>query len=281
MKWIVSLCFIVGFSQQALAWGQEGHAIVAEVAQRRLSKEASDAIAKVLNPDGTKPTLTLPSLASGASWADDYRATHPETGPWHFINAPLASAITWPGDCNSNCVVSKLDDLPNDLRCETDPEKKLNALKFAVHFIGDARQPLHTVKEASGGNDIHVHMLIPGDICEGRTCLVAHEWQSLHEVWDTTIIMKTVFAWGSYVDALEKGWLKTADVAKESQGAPLDWANEAHAIAKDVWVSEGATLDRAYYKLAKPKVEAQLGRAGLRLARYLNEAYASNACPIK
>jgi hypothetical protein len=24
-----------------------------------------------------------------ASWADDYRRDHPETGPWHYVDVPL------------------------------------------------------------------------------------------------------------------------------------------------------------------------------------------------
>jgi hypothetical protein len=281
MKWIACLGFLLAASEPALAWGPEGHSIIAEIAQRRLSKEASDAISKLLNPDGTMAAFTLPSLGSVASWADDYRDSHHETGPWHFIDAPLNAAITWPQDCGDACVVSKLNDLRNDLRCGTDRDKQIEALKFAVHFVGDAHQPLHTVKEATGGNDIHVHMLIPGDICDGKTCLVAHEWQNLHEVWDVTLITKSYWSWGAYVEGLEKGWLATADVAKEQQGTPLDWANEAHAIAKDVWVADGATLDNFYYKKAKKKLDVQLGRAGLRLARYLNDVYGSTACPVQ
>jgi hypothetical protein len=83
------LLLLVALPQQAIAWGPEGHSIVAEIAQRRLSKEAADAIAKILAPKPDTPVLALPSLAPIASWADDHRALHPETGAWHFINAPL------------------------------------------------------------------------------------------------------------------------------------------------------------------------------------------------
>jgi hypothetical protein len=272
---------LLALPQQALAWGPEGHSIVAEIAQRRLSKEASDAIAKLFNPDGTLPAFSLPSLASAGSWADDFRDGHPETGDWHFIDAPLNGPINWPQDCGSACVVSKLNDLKREVRCETDRDKKIEDLKFAVHLVGDVHQPLHTVKEEVGGNTIHVHMLIAGDICKNKTCLVANEWQNLHQVWDVTLITKSYWSWGAYVDGLEKGWLATADVAKEQQGEPLDWANETHAIAKDVWVPDAATLDDFYYRKVRKKLDAQLGRAGLRLARYLNDIYAAPACPAQ
>lgn len=268
--------------QRAWAWGQEGHSIVAEIAQRRLSKDAASEIAKILATSPDTPVLALPSFASFASWADDFRAAHPETGGWHFINAPLNLPIDMARDCPAakECVVSKLEKLRNDLRCEPDPTKKLEALKFAVHLVGDAHQPFHTVDEEQGGNGVNVHMVIPGKICENRTCLIAHEWQNLHEVWDTTLIMKTVFAWGAYVDALEAGWLATADVARESAGTPLDWAQETHAVAKSFWVADAATLDQFYYRKTPKIIDQQLGRAGLRLARFLNDAYSSNVCPV-
>jgi hypothetical protein len=274
------LLLLVALPQKAIAWGPEGHSIVAEIAQRRLSKQAADAIAKILAPTPDTPVLALPSLASIASWADDYRALHPETGPWHFINTPLNAPVDRARDCASECVVSKLESLRNDLRCGPDADKA-DALKFAVHLVGDVHQPFHTVREDAGGNTIHVHMLIPGDICENSTCLVAHEWQNLHEVWDVTLLTKTFFSWGSYVEGLENGWLAKADTAKESQGAPLDWATETHALAKDFWVADAATLDAFYYRKAKKIVDQQLGRAGLRLARYLNEVYSASACPIQ
>lgn len=285
----VSLLLLLGASQQAFAWGQEGHSIIAEIAQRRLTREAADSIAKVLAPQPGAPVLSLPSFASVASWADDHREDHPETGAWHFIDGPLRETLDLNRDCPSNkgCVVSKLESLKNDLRCGLDAGKA-EALKFAIHLVGDAHQPFHTVKEEAGGNAIHVHMLIPGDICK-KSCVIAHEWQNLHEVWDSTLITKTFYSWGSYVDGLEKqdgpenerGWLAKADVAKESQGTPLDWANEAHAIAKDFWVADGATLDQFYYRKAKKVVDQQLGRGGLRLARYLNNVFSASTCPMQ
>ena len=54
----------VACCEQAGAWGQEGHSIVAEIAQQRLSSQAATAVESVL---GRR------SLASVASWPDDVR----------------------------------------------------------------------------------------------------------------------------------------------------------------------------------------------------------------
>jgi hypothetical protein len=39
-------------------------------------------------------------------------------------------------------------------------------------------------------------------------------------------------------------------------------------------------LDEDYLNKAKPIIDRQLGVAGLRLARFLNEAYGSTQCPV-
>jgi len=57
---------------------------VAEIAQRRLNDAARDTISTILK--NVSPALDHASLASFASWADDYRVTHPETTNWHFVD---------------------------------------------------------------------------------------------------------------------------------------------------------------------------------------------------
>jgi hypothetical protein len=64
-------------------------------------------------------------------------------------------------------------------------------------------------------------------------------------------------------------------------GTPVDWALESHALGRQVWrkTPADAKLDAAYLGWAEPILMRQLGLAGLRLARFLNEAYASDDCP--
>src|SRR6185295_3634404 len=104
----------------ALAWGQEGHAIVAEIAQRRLSDEARAAVASIFRT--VSPVLTYASLASFASWPDDYRPHHLETTNWHFVDIPLAENTYDPArDCKpddkfGDCIIAELARLKDELR---------------------------------------------------------------------------------------------------------------------------------------------------------------------
>jgi nuclease S1 len=278
------LCALAG---DVLAWGQEGHSIIAEVAQQRLSAPAARMVATLLKGR---------SLASIASWADDVRDTRPETGGWHFVDIPLdVPTYKSERDCKANaekgdCIIAELERLANDLRC-TSGEAQTEALKFAVHFVGDIHQPLHTVAEKGGGNDVAVDVFMRG-LATCPTCGAAHTPTNLHVVWDSTLIQKTVWAWGSYVDRLETGWLATSPEAKAEDpvknpaapdaGALRQWAEETHRQAPKVWYLRPAddVLDDRYLRDVLPVLDRQLGIAGLRLARFLNAAFDSS-CPTR
>jgi S1/P1 Nuclease len=277
----LSAMLAVVFCGEALAWGQEGHSIVAEIAQRRLSPEAARAVEQLLGRGH--------SLASVASWADDVRDARPETFNWHFVDIPLAvrkynAARDCAEDAKSGfCIVAELDALRNDVRCASGGDQ-VEALKFAVHFVGDIHQPLHTVHEAEGGNDIKVDLFMRGQVC-GGTCEPGHIATNFHAAWDFGLIEKVVFDWGAYVDRLEDGWLKSPEATRPGidGGTFVDWAEETHALAPIVWNGRRAddVLDDRYLREVQPILDRQLGVAGLRLAKFLNEAFNSRDCPVR
>lgn len=79
---------------------------------------------------------------------------------------------------------------------------------------------------------------------------------------------------------LEEGWLRSTDAQGVAGGTPLDWAEEAHTLARKVWndVPPTRVLDDSYYLNVLPIVDRQLSLAGVRLARFLNEALAERSC---
>jgi hypothetical protein len=258
-----------------VAWGPDGHSIVAEIAQRRLTPEAAAMVADLLGRGH--------SLASIASWADDIREARPQTYNWHFVDIPIG-IVTYvekrdcKADAKGDCVVLELGRAKDDLRCAKG-EARADALRFAVHFVGDIHQPLHTVLEALGGNQIKVDVFMRGMTCTG-TCEPSHVPSNLHMAWDVDLIHATVWDWGRYVDRLEDGWLKSDEASKPGidGGTPEQWANETHAVAPTVWNGRRAdnVLDDAYYRAMLPILDRQLGVAGLRLARFLNDAAAGH-----
>jgi len=276
---IISAALGLTLIAPAAAWGPEGHSVVAEIAQRRLSPEGANMVATLLGRGH--------SLASIASWPDDVRDQRPETYNWHFADIPIAIATySAARDCKpdkekGDCIVAALGRLKDELACGS-PDKKVDALKFVVHFLGDIHQPLHTVDEFKGGNGIKVDIFMRGATCTG-TCEPKHIASNFHLAWDEGLINAMVWDWGAYVDRVEAGWLKSADARAPGidGGTPEQWANETHGFAQTVWQLRPAdnVLDDRYLRDVLPILDRQLGVAGLRLARFLNDAAVAKCTP--
>lgn len=265
------LGLVLGTSS-ACAWGGSGHAIIGEVAQRNLAPVAAAGVAELLGSGA--------SLASIGSWADDERARDPSTARWHFVSIPLSAAEYDPlRDCvaetTGDCILAEIERERATVACETAPlAERQRALKFLVHFVGDLHQPLHTVLEARGGNQIAV-TVVTREKVNGDDPFNTN----LHAAWDGALIDKTVWSWGTYLERLETG---PAEVnASLLQGTPVDWANESHAVAARIVANIPANfvLDDVYRVAALPDLDRQLTLGGLRLATVLNDAFEARLCP--
>ncbi|MEH2480435.1 hypothetical protein V1282_003792 [Nitrobacteraceae bacterium AZCC 2146] len=135
LLWTVACCSL---ATQALAWGPDGHSIVAEIAQREVSLPTREAIDKLLQHR---------TLASISAWADDVKFTdHPETYPWHFTDMPLKNEKYSPTDCHwldkktnteyRTCLNTALEELKTQVKCAASDDAKRDALRYIVHLVG-------------------------------------------------------------------------------------------------------------------------------------------------
>jgi nuclease S1 len=264
-----------GAPRAAWAWGSDGHVIVARIAERHLSPRARQRL---------RPLLDGRSLADIASWADDWRDGHPETAPWHFVDIPLAAAgYDASRDCpRGACAVDALAAQIALLRDRAAPiETRRRALRFVVHLLADLHQPLHAATDdaAPGGSDRG------GNTVKARLSLGAGEFPyhsaptgNLHAIWDSDLIDSQHRQQEAYVAALAK---LPEPIARLQAGTLVDWANEAHQVARDVVYRDlpppdaagVRQLDEGYAARCRPAIEKQLQRAGVRLARVLDESF--------
>jgi hypothetical protein len=166
----------------------------------------------------------------------------------------------------------------------TGAEEQRLALQFLLHLVGDLHQPLHAADNHDhGGNDIRVKGAgsPPGN---------------LHHYWDTVFVRRL----GTRADDVSReliAGISDDDRRAWSAGSPADWAKESFQIARnrvygplqhtsahsgtgadlDAGISGGGrprpvTLDERYEADAGNVVAGQLQRAGVRLARLLNDA---------
>jgi hypothetical protein len=245
-------------SVTAVAWGPEGHSLVARIADEQLTPAAHARVAAILAPGQT--------MASIASWADDVRRSRRETAPWHYIDIPIDQPhLDMVRDCPKNdCVIAKIADLRKTLLNPATPAgEQREALMFLVHFIGDMHQPLHCAdNKDQGGNGVHV---------------VFHERQTnLHSAWDSGLLSRLAPA-DELFPVLSAESLRRKK--KWSKGTVEQWAEQSHRAAQKVVygrlpkVAPGtpAVLDAQYEKIAGPLIREQLEKAGVRLAAVLNE----------
>lgn len=266
----------------AFAWGEQGHSIVAELAQRRLGTEARRAVETILGPGV--------SLASVSSWADDWRADgHPETTRWHFVDVDVANpAYDAARDCKA--VEGKGDCIVAELRRATEvlsapglaARDKRTALMLVVHLVGDLTQPLHCSERAgdAGGNGVRVSF-------EGRK---EHRTSTtLHAVWDEALIADRVYDWGAFVTDLEANVMPALDATNVESGSLEEWVNDCHKAGIDAYrlLPQAAeqpggspaplALGKDYGDATYEMLRTQLAKGGLRLARTLNDAFAKAA----
>lgn len=272
---VLAAALLLAACTAALAWGSSGHSIVGEIAQRRLDAAAQKGVADLLGPGA--------SLASIASWADDVRANDPTTTRWHFVDIP-GSAATYDSarDCKmvegqGDCLIAAIDREMASVACPAlSVDERARALKFLVHLVGDLHQPLHTIDDQHGGNGVKV-TITTQEAVHGDLPFNAN----LHQAWDETLIDKTTWSWGGYVDQLENGWLKTADLTPAKAGTTIEWANDSHRLAIELMktVPANIVLDDTYRKDHLAMLDRQLGLGGVRLAMMLNNAFAAGRCP--
>lgn len=265
----------------ALAWGTEGHALIADIAALRLTPAARHGVQRLLSRGDHE------TLESIASWADARRHDRPGTGSWHYVDIPLAAqGYRASRDCpRGACVVHKLAHFADQLSdSDTSAAQRLRALKYVVHFVGDIQQPLHASDhDDKGGNEV--------------TLTYFGRHTNLHQVWDSRILeqalglhMRAHFEYDHAAVQRHAERLLDDTTAAERQRwagaiddshltpAAIRWANQAHRMA--VQVAYGKLPDdrhgqwqTRYQAIAWRAVRRQLQRGGVRLAAVLNAAF--------
>jgi hypothetical protein len=246
-----------------VAWGPKGHEVVGTIAQQLLNDDTEKAV---------KDLLGDVTLASVANWADDVRHTsqYAYSAPYHYADMPRGvDEFDLSRDCPAEgCVVQAINDYCAVLADTSKPkDKRAEALKFLVHFVGDIHQPLHAgYADDKGGNSISVRLF--------------NKKTNLHSVWDSGLIDHQ----GKDADTLASDLLSKLNATKTAKWTavldPSDWATESHGLAvshayahpngSPVLANENLGTD--YYDDGIDVVNEQLSKAGVRLAAILNHA---------
>jgi len=252
----IAVAFVLSaMSFHATAWGPNAHRIVAELADQRIAAGTRAETRRLLATSGHT------TLAEIANWADEVRGDPNQrslgkaTSRQHFINFADAQCRYDAGRvcAQGQCVVAAIDRNAGILgdRSRSDVERA-QALRFLVHFVADAHQPLHAgYRDDRGGNEYQIQF-------DGKGT-------NLHAIWDSPVLASRRLGWREHAEQLR---LRPSDKAA---GTPRQWAEESCRITRDGGIyPRGHRIDRRYLESMRPVAERRLRQAAMRLAMLLD-----------
>lgn len=237
-----------------VSWGFKGHRAVATIAQKHLGANTAYVVSAYLKGEQMEDVST---------WADENR--NPATAPWHYINLPLGLSrdafvkAVQESDNNVYTAILKTEATLKDASASADAKNE--ALKYLIHLVGDAHQPMHVSrKEDKGGNSIQLRFNGQGT--------------NLHSLWDSKLIDKEGLSQEDIVKTYDTA--KAADIKKWQSDGPIEWLWESYQITTELYANAkpGQDIDEVYYQKYIPVVRKRIDQAGIRLAGELNRVLA-------
>ncbi|HZH99179.1 MAG TPA: S1/P1 nuclease, partial [Fimbriimonadaceae bacterium] len=279
MKKLLLPCLLALLPVSSFAWIDTGHMVVAAIAERDLKPAVRSKVIDLLKVGGTEKTR---DLYGAACWADDTKTN--ENGPWHYINyyfkedgspgrgKPLEENVAWAINKFSKVLANR----------NAPKEERADALRYILHFVGDAHQPMHSVARETGahpdgdrgGNDFKINP--PGDMSPVP--------RNLHFLWDIG---------GGLFKRVERPLSPTGEqqirelaaaiaknnprksVANLQEQDPFRWSKESFELAKSraYKLEENARPGPAYLQSVRDISASRSAAAGYRLADLLNRLF--------
>ena len=263
-KWFRTVAAMVVAPTIVMAWGPEGHTVIAKVAFDGLSPTAKAKLSQIIS-GGVQPlnashpgTCQLDAknpLGPVVSFSDATTnlANYPDcirynsftaSEPWHFDDIPLCAEFDilpdkkpWcsPGGCLS-------DELPHYIDVLADPKSSakdaLEALAFVVHFIGDMHQPLH-MEENNDRGGLKVSISVAKDAFPTGAHVSAKQ---LHALWDGPLVTvglgdesSAEATIAAAVGASASNWTQNTDTIAGIDQQIKVWIADTHMLAKPAY----------------------------------------------
>lgn len=262
----------------ALAYGAFGHETIAKIAMLNVKPETAQAVRALLSHSALleTPTCKAATPEEASTWPDCIRAMGDRfsyTASWHYQNVDVCRPFALKPACkDGNCVSAQIE---RDIRLLQDVSvpvrDKVAALAFLIHFVGDLHMPLHAGDRGDrGGNDVKAAY---GDY--------SAPWLNLHSIWDSPLAERAITTPPTLIRRYSP-----AERAQLASGSVEDWSREAWQVSHDAAYASAlggdacapepksrVPLSNATIGTLIPPAKLQVERAGLRLARVLDEAF--------
>ena len=237
----------------SFAWGNKGHALVAEVAFHYMDEGTKKNVMQYL--EGM-------TIEEAANWMDAIKSDHANDymKPYHYLDLENSAKEMPTGDNILTVLNTTLKELDHKENLSHDEIKRRILILF--HLIGDLHQPLHIgYPSDKGGNTIQLNFM-------------GGHGSNLHATWDSEIIeykattMPDVLNSKKYtIEALEG--VKKIDI--------VGWAKQSRGYLKNVYSVKNNKVDDTYIDAAYPIIKTQLLDAGIRLAAVLEHYFKASS----
>ena len=310
MKAIMIAAVLILCALNGLAWGPDGHMIVAALAWSKLTPEARQEAARLLkeNPyydrwtqdvdDADKDEMafitaaTWPDEIKGDSNYDNSEGDHPKKGAqsgqnigyddklqhryWHYYDTPFSPDHTKTKQPDKVNALTQIKLLSVALKTSSDDSIRSYDLVWLLHMVGDVHQPLHATsrfdKQDPKGDagGNLVNTCSAAQVSAGKNCR-----SELHGFWDGTP--------GSSKEPetvkKQAAKLPEATASEASVQDAAKWIDESFELAKsDVYktpigIGRGPFVLTVEYRAnAREIARKRLALAGARLAILLNDS---------
>jgi len=241
-----------------VSWGQKGHKAIASIAEKHLKTNTKTIVSSYLKGE---------TMSEASTWADEISndPQYKKTASWHYINLPLGLTKEQFTDYvikqDKDNIYTAILKAEANLKDKTlSLAQKNQALKFLIHLVGDAHQPMHVSRvEDKGGNDVQVRFNGDGT--------------NLHALWDGKLIDHEGF---NYTEMAKKyDWANPEQVKKWQADSPMQWLWESYQVSTQIYdeVQPGGNIDEASYKKSIAIIHLRIAQAGVRLAGELNRIF--------
>ena len=244
---VLSLLLVLGFPP-AHAWGAQGHQVIAGLALAQLTPKVRIEVDRLL---AQQPGETLISISM---WADEHK--NPITARWHYVNFPRGTCkFEGARDCpDGQCLTGAIEKQTAVCASNSPAEKRLNALKYLVHLVGDVYQPLHAgYADDRGGNQFQLQAFRRGT--------------NLHALWDSGIINNM----GEDVEMLTARLLARSAAQALNRWSAVEAAQQSCQIVSQAGFYPKRRVGKDYVERFAPILEQQLAAAVGALASLLNQ----------
>lgn len=272
----------LAISLPAWGWGCAGHQVVALIAAAHLRPDVAARVARILAQappaavrHGCPASAAWPAMAREANWADAARTA--ATAGFHFVNLPLDARrgpAALAAACDGGCLTAAIARFELQLS-SPQPAPRAAALRYLIHLVGDAFQPLHTADDRDrGGNCVRTRL--PG----------RKRAANLHQDWDSLLLR------GARGRATPSAYARRLDrrFGARFRGEPPEpaaWVWSSHALAAraaygPLHLTPGCeerpvSLSPGYVHDAQAVIAEQLDRAGWALANLLNQVLSTRS----